>query len=46
MYASSVRNRLQSALYLPIVLALGGLASGLALAFGPGLAIEAALFTE
>jgi ATP-binding cassette subfamily B protein len=34
MYASSVRNALQSALYLPVVLTLGSVSTGLALAFG------------
>jgi len=43
MFAASVRNQLQSALYLPIVLALGGLASGLALTFGGFAALETGL---
>ena len=34
MQAASVRNQLQSALYLPIVLTLGSLATGMALAYG------------
>jgi len=34
MYRFSVRNALHSALYLPVVLTLGSLATGLALAFG------------
>lgn len=34
MYAASVRNRLQSALYLPLVLTIGSVATGLALAAG------------
>jgi ATP-binding cassette subfamily B protein len=34
MYAASVRNALHSALYLPLVLTLGSLATGLALAAG------------
>lgn len=34
MYTSSVRNALQSALFLPIVMSLGGLATGLALQWG------------
>jgi ATP-binding cassette subfamily B protein len=34
MYAASVRNRLHSALYLPLVLTLGSVATGLALAAG------------
>ena len=34
MYTASVRNQLQSALYLPIVMTLGSLATGLALAVG------------
>ncbi|XOV88879.1 MAG: ABC transporter ATP-binding protein [Pseudomonadota bacterium] len=34
MYAASVLNKIQAALYLPLVLTLGALASGLALVFG------------
>lgn len=34
LYASSVRNALQSAVYLPMVLTLGSLGSGLALLYG------------
>jgi ATP-binding cassette subfamily B protein len=34
MYSASVRNALQSALYLPVVITLGSVATGLALAFG------------
>lgn len=34
MYESSVLNRIQAALYLPLVLTLGSVASGLALVFG------------
>lgn len=34
MFEASVRNQLQSALYLPLVLTLGSLATGLALAVG------------
>ncbi|MCB1692262.1 MAG: ABC transporter ATP-binding protein [Pseudomonadales bacterium] len=34
MYKASVLNRIQAALYLPLVLTLGSLASGLALVFG------------
>ena len=34
MYSSSVRNALQSALFLPIILSLGSVATGLALAVG------------
>jgi ATP-binding cassette subfamily B protein len=34
MFAASVRNALQSALYLPVILTLGSLATGIALAAG------------
>ena len=34
MYASSVRNALQSALFLPVILTLASLSTGLALAVG------------
>ncbi len=41
MYGASVRNALQSALYLPIVMTVGSVATGLALAAG-GLEVTAA----
>ena len=34
MYAASVRNQIQSALFFPLVMTLGSLATGLALSFG------------
>ena len=40
MYAASVKNALYSALYLPVVLALGSVATGLAVALG-GLGVAA-----
>lgn len=44
MYDSSVLNKVQAALYLPLVLTLGSIASGLALVFG-GLEVVAASIT-
>ena len=40
MFSASVRNQLQSALYLPIVMAMSGIAAGLALAFGGFATVE------
>lgn len=43
MYTASVRNARQSAVYLPVVLTLGSLGAGMALAFGGGWHLQGAL---